>query len=82
MWKLLGWQWVQFRQAKHPVFWVCDEGCKSGCGAELATYSHCNVPNSSCNGSESISNGHSTQKAEYKLVSRPLHAILHKRRDA
>ena len=36
-----GWIWLQFRQAKHPTFWVCADGCKSGCGAELASYSHC-----------------------------------------
>ena len=39
----LAWRWVQFRQAKHPTFWVCDEGCKSGCGTEIANYSHCNL---------------------------------------
>ena len=40
----LGWKWVQFRCARHPTFWVCSEGCKSGCGADLASYSHCNLP--------------------------------------
>ena len=25
----------------HPTFWVCGKKCKSGCGGDLATYSHC-----------------------------------------
>ena len=37
----VGWKWVQFREAKHPTFWVCRSQCKSGCGADLASYSHC-----------------------------------------
>lgn len=41
LWSEEGWKWVQFRQAKHPAFWVCNAGCKSGCGADLASYSHC-----------------------------------------
>ena len=45
----LGWKWREFRQANHPSFWVCQDGCKSGCGAELCTYSHCNGVE--CNGS-------------------------------
>ncbi|XP_025109666.1 ergothioneine biosynthesis protein 1-like isoform X2 [Pomacea canaliculata] len=45
-WTTEGWNWVQYRQAKHPTFWVCHEGCKSGCGADLASYSHCNLSNS------------------------------------
>ena len=40
----LGWKWVQFRQAAHPTFWVCHKQCKSGCGSDLATYSHCTIP--------------------------------------
>ncbi|XP_060556826.1 uncharacterized protein LOC132717387 isoform X2 [Ruditapes philippinarum] len=43
-WSEEGWKWKTFRQAKHPMFWVCNTGCKSGCGADLATYSHCRVP--------------------------------------
>ena len=27
----------------HPCFWVCGNDCKSGCGSDLATYSHCNL---------------------------------------
>lgn len=25
-WTDEGWQWVQYRQAHHPTFWVCDKG--------------------------------------------------------
>ena len=25
-WSNDGWQWLQFRTAKHPTFWVCSEG--------------------------------------------------------
>ena len=32
---------MEFRQASHPTFWVCEEKCKSGCGAALSSYSHC-----------------------------------------
>ncbi|KAL8572528.1 hypothetical protein ACOMHN_019567 [Nucella lapillus] len=41
LWSQEGWQWVQFRQATHPTFWVCQQGCKGGCGADLAAYSPC-----------------------------------------
>ena len=40
---LAGWQWKNFRQLNHPSFWVCSKGCKSGCGANLEGYSHCNL---------------------------------------
>ncbi|XP_045158623.2 uncharacterized protein LOC123524473 [Mercenaria mercenaria] len=43
-WSEEGWKWKTFRQAKHPMFWICGSGCKSGCGADLATYSHCRLP--------------------------------------
>ena len=36
-----GWKWVKFCKAKHPTFWVCQDGCKSRCGAALAGHSHC-----------------------------------------
>lgn len=41
--RFLGWQWKQYRKLHHPSFWVCDNHCKSGCGGDLATYSHCNL---------------------------------------
>eukprot|EP00731_Ephydatia_muelleri_P018195 Em0011g235a len=44
LWTKEGWEWVQFRQAQHPTFWVCSNGCKSGCGSALSTYSHCTLP--------------------------------------
>ena len=40
-WTEEGWEWVQFKQAKHPVFWVCPNGCKSECGGVIASYTHC-----------------------------------------
>jgi hypothetical protein len=40
-WSDDGWQWVQFKQAKHPLFWICPMNCKSGCGGKIANYSHC-----------------------------------------
>lgn len=40
-WTEEGWKWRTFRQSHHPMFWICNNGCKSGCGADLATYSHC-----------------------------------------
>ena len=26
LWTAEGWKWVQFRQARHPTFWVCEQG--------------------------------------------------------
>lgn len=40
-WSKEGWEWVQFKQAKHPLFWVCPLDCKSGCGTALSSYTHC-----------------------------------------
>ena len=40
-WTDEGWEWVQFKQARHPLFWVCTQNCKSGCGGQLASHSHC-----------------------------------------
>jgi 5-histidylcysteine sulfoxide synthase len=50
LWTQEGWKWVEFRCARHPTFWVCSEGCKSGCGADLSTYSHCNLQPPPLNG--------------------------------
>ncbi|EDO38225.1 predicted protein [Nematostella vectensis] len=41
LWSKEGWEWRSFRQARHPTFWVCDQACRSGCGADLQGYSHC-----------------------------------------
>ena len=40
---MIGWQWLQSQGAKHPVFWVCSSGCKSLCGGNLESYTHCNI---------------------------------------
>ena len=63
----LGWQWVEYRKARHPMFWVCDEGCKSGCGAELASYSHCNLHgNGAHSNGAAATNGHSVTESKFK----------------
>lgn len=49
-WTAEGWEWRSFREAVHPTFWTCDKGCKSGCGAALASYSHCTPKISNGNG--------------------------------
>jgi len=41
MYIIAGWKWVTYCKANHPTFWVCQEGCKSRCGATLSSYSHC-----------------------------------------
>ena len=69
---LTGWKWVKYRQANHPTFWVCDEGCKSGCGADLAGYSHCNLAREGQNGTAGENgaaeqNGSAKRKLEHKF---------------
>ncbi|KAL5016943.1 hypothetical protein ScPMuIL_006532 [Solemya velum] len=46
LWTEEGWKWKTYRQANHPTFWVCDNGCKGGCGGELEAYSPCHFPGS------------------------------------
>ncbi|XP_078484888.1 uncharacterized protein LOC100176451 [Ciona intestinalis] len=41
-WSEDGWKWRSYTQVKHPMFWVCNENCKSNCGSALKEYSHCN----------------------------------------
>lgn len=43
LWTQEGWQWVQFREVYHPVFWVCNRKCKNGCGTKmgLSSITHC-----------------------------------------
>ncbi|PIK61917.1 hypothetical protein BSL78_01142 [Apostichopus japonicus] len=41
LWTQEGWQWKTGRELSHPLFWVCTNGCKSGCGGTLESYSHC-----------------------------------------
>ena len=62
-WSEEGWRWVKYRQARHPTFWVCGSGCKSGCGGDLAGYSHCGSASRNkqmhCNGHIKVDgNGH------------------------
>lgn len=40
-WSDEGWEWVQYKQAKHPLYWICPLNCKSGCGGSISHYSHC-----------------------------------------
>ncbi|GFO10818.1 5-histidylcysteine sulfoxide synthase [Plakobranchus ocellatus] len=70
LWSSEGWEWVQYRQARHPTFWICDQGCKSGCGADLAKETHCPPRPALVNGS---TNGDSpdckrAKTGEYKYV--------------
>jgi 5-histidylcysteine sulfoxide synthase len=84
LWNEEGWQWMAFREVKHPIFWVCRNKCKSNCGASLSTYSHCDpkhfdsdAQNGSTNGHNGVSNGHSQgeeylYRAMYDLFPLPL----------
>eukprot|EP01102_Stenamoeba_stenopodia_P020463 TRINITY_DN796_c0_g3_i1.p1 TRINITY_DN796_c0_g3~~TRINITY_DN796_c0_g3_i1.p1 ORF type:complete len:777 (-),score=193.25 TRINITY_DN796_c0_g3_i1:220-2550(-) len=40
-WTAEGWMWKNYREAKHPTFWVCGKGCKSGVGQGLLGHTHC-----------------------------------------
>ena len=55
LWTEEGWSWKIYRQAQHPSFWVCDNGCKSGCGAALSNYSHCHFNDDQ---TDDYTNGH------------------------
>ncbi|CAI9726561.1 Hypothetical predicted protein [Octopus vulgaris] len=46
LWSDIGWKWRCFRGAIHPTFWVCNKGCKSGCGETLSNYTHCQLSSS------------------------------------
>ncbi|XP_019854503.1 PREDICTED: ergothioneine biosynthesis protein 1-like isoform X1 [Amphimedon queenslandica] len=61
-WTDEGWQWVQFRQPRHPLFWVCTDECKSNCGSILSDYSHCN------NESNGVTNGSTHSKYKYRAL--------------
>jgi len=41
LWTSEGWMWKCYREAKHPTFWVCSKGCKSGVGQGLLGHTHC-----------------------------------------
>lgn len=40
-WTDEGYEWKNYRQVSHPTFWVCEQGCPSGCGGDLSEHSHC-----------------------------------------
>lgn len=40
-WSEEGWNWKSFKEAKHPIFWVCPYKCKSGSGSSLSSLSNC-----------------------------------------
>ena len=40
-WTEEGWKWCQYKQAKHPPFWVSPNNQVSGCGGAIKAYSHC-----------------------------------------
>ncbi|WP_137970740.1 SUMF1/EgtB/PvdO family nonheme iron enzyme, partial [Salmonella enterica] len=40
-WTDESWEMVQFKQAKHPLWWRCPKACQNGCGTSLASISHC-----------------------------------------
>ena len=63
---VVGWQWVVYHEARHPMFWVCDEGCKSGCGAELASYSHCKLHDNIHSNGAAATNRHSVTESKFK----------------
>ncbi|XP_065904281.1 hercynine oxygenase-like isoform X2 [Dysidea avara] len=68
-WTDEGWKWVTYCGANHPTFWVCQEGCKSRCGAALSSYSHCLprvVENGHANGS--MNGETNTTKYRYRTV--------------
>ncbi|XP_073227915.1 uncharacterized protein [Porites lutea] len=56
-WTKEGWRWKQFRQIHHPSFWVCNNQCKSGCGSDLVTYSHCKLGMTDVNHNPLLGNG-------------------------
>ncbi|XP_063412850.1 uncharacterized protein LOC134695502 isoform X1 [Mytilus trossulus] len=58
LWTEEGWGWKLYRHAEHPAFWVCDNGCKGGCGAALSSYSHCHF-NTELTTTNGVTNGQS-----------------------
>ncbi|CAK8675649.1 unnamed protein product [Clavelina lepadiformis] len=67
-WTDEGWKWKEFRQAKHPAFWVCNEECKSNCGADLALYSHCNTQNTKSENMLNEDDGDNNEKYWLRLM--------------
>jgi hypothetical protein len=44
-WSAEGWKWRNFKNTKHPKFWVCPKNCPSTCGGPLSACSHCTENN-------------------------------------
>jgi hypothetical protein len=75
-WTKEGWNWVQYREVKHPVFWVCTQQCKNGCGDKggLSSMSHC-VPDA-FNGSLRLYS-HCHRLTRCPPPAPPLHTKIH-----
>ncbi|XP_072040872.1 LOW QUALITY PROTEIN: uncharacterized protein [Amphiura filiformis] len=56
-WSKEGWQWCEYRNTRHPAFWVCEEGCISNVGGTLSGHSHCKPVNNNQQDTENQSNG-------------------------
>ncbi|XP_052271400.1 uncharacterized protein LOC127872113 [Dreissena polymorpha] len=68
LWTDEGWHWRSFRESKHPMFWVCNSGCKSGCGTDLAAYSHCSLPEGGVGETATDANYNITFKCDITLI--------------
>ncbi|XP_067679037.1 uncharacterized protein [Haliotis asinina] len=66
-WSDEGWKWRVFKQANHPVFWVCNNGCPGGCGGDLADWSHCHIKDVPEKILENDENDSSSVDTEYRL---------------
>ncbi|XP_077861879.1 uncharacterized protein LOC100373045 [Saccoglossus kowalevskii] len=68
-WTEDGWEWKTFRQATHPAFWVCTNGCKSGCGGDISNVTHCRPNN--CDDSYTSSSGSYRYRAIFSVIDMP-----------
>ncbi|XP_046339628.2 uncharacterized protein LOC124120813 [Haliotis rufescens] len=66
-WSSEGWKWREFKQANHPVFWVCNKGCVGGCGGDLANWSHCHIKDVSEKILKKDDNNSQSVDTEYRL---------------
>ncbi|XP_071117341.1 uncharacterized protein [Haliotis cracherodii] len=66
-WSNEGWKWREFKQANHPVFWVCNNGCVGGCGGDLANWSHCHIKDVSEKILKKDDNNSQSVDTEYRL---------------
>ncbi|CAF0833629.1 unnamed protein product [Didymodactylos carnosus] len=65
-WTEEGQHWLKSRHANHPIFWICNNGCKSGCGSTLGDYSHC-TPDDGSNNFSTKENIHKRPDFPYRL---------------